>query len=104
MMQVHVEVDENFLRDESWQVSLKAYQDFIDKAHGKKLVFLEFGVGARNQMIKAPFMKLTKLEEYAAYITFNKGSELYIPEAIVAKSIGIDGDIAEVLQQLVKMK
>lgn len=104
MMQVHIEVDRNFLRDESWQVSFKAYQDFIDKAHGKKIVLLELGVGARNQMIKAPFMNLTNLEEYATYITFNKGSELYIPEAIAAKSIGIDGDIAQVLQQLVQMK
>lgn len=103
-MQVHIELDGNFLRDHSWQTSYDAYQDFIEKAHGKKIVFLELGVGARNQMIKAPFMKLTNLEENATYITFNKGSELYIPEAIADKSIGIDGDIAEVLQQLVQMK
>lgn len=103
-MQVHIELDGNFLRDQSWQASYDAYQDFIQKAHGKKVVFLELGVGARNQMIKAPFMKLTNIEENATYITLNKGGELYIPEAIAAKSIGIDGDIAEVLQQLVKMK
>lgn len=103
-MQVHVQVDGNFLRDQSWQASYQAYQNFIDKAHGKKIVFLELGVGARNQMIKAPFMKLTTIEENATYITLNKGAELYIPEAIAAKSIGIDGDIAEVLQQLVQMK
>ena len=103
-MQVHVEVDRNFLRDESWQVSLKAYQDFIEKAHDKKLVLLELGVGARNQLIKAPFMNLTNHEEKATYITLNKGRELYILDVIKAKSIGIDGDIAEVLQQLVQMK
>nr|WP_263327874.1 Sir2 family NAD-dependent protein deacetylase [Neobacillus sp. Marseille-Q6967] len=103
-MQVHIEVDRNFQRDESWQASLEAYQDFIKKAHGEKLVLLELGVGTRNQMIKAPFMNVTNHEEYATYITFNKGSELYIPDAIAAKSIGIDGNIAEVLQQLVQMK
>ncbi len=103
-MQVHIEVDRNFLRDQSWQASFEAYQNFIEKAHGKKLVLLELGVGARNQMIKAPFMNLTNHEEYATYITFNKGSELYIPDAIAAKSIGIDGNISEVLQQLVQMK
>ena len=104
LMQVYVEVDRNFLRDESWQVSLEASQDFIEKAHDKKLVLLELGVGARNQLIKAPFMNLTRSEENATYITLNKGSELYIPNAIAAKSIGVDGDIAEVLEQLVQMK
>ncbi|MEC2074495.1 Sir2 family NAD-dependent protein deacetylase [Metabacillus fastidiosus] len=103
-MQVHIEIDRNFLRGQSWRTSYQAYQSFTEKAHGKKLVLLELGVGARNQMIKAPFMNLTNLEEYATYITFNKGSELYIPDAIVDKSIGIDGNIAEVLQQLVQMK
>lgn len=33
-----------------------------------------------------------------------KGRELYIPDAIAAKSIGIDGDIAEVLEHLVQMR
>lgn len=102
-MQVHVEVDANFVRDQSWQTKYQAYQDFINKAHSKKLVLLELGVGARNQMIKAPLMRLTNIEENATYITFNKG-EVYIPDVIVAKSIGIDGNIAEVLEQLVKMK
>ena len=102
-MQVHFEVDSNFVRDKSWQNKYNAYQDFIKKSHGKKLVLLELGVGARNQMIKAPFMKLTNFEEHATYITFNKG-ELYIPEIIADKSIGIDGDISEILETLVDMK
>ena len=103
-MQVHVEVDRNFQRGEAWQASFQAYQDFIDNAHGKKIVLLELGVGARNQLIKAPFMNLTSSEINASYITFNKGSELYIPDVIADKSIGIDGNIAEVLEQLVQLK
>lgn len=103
-MQVHLEVDRNFLRGESWQTSYQAYQDFIHNARDKKIVLLELGVGARNQLIKAPFMNLTSIEDNATYITFNRGSELYIPDAIADKSIGIDGNIAEVLQQLVQMK
>jgi len=103
-MQVHVEVDRNFLKGEEWQTRYQAYQDFIQKAHGKKLVLLELGVGARNQLIKAPFMELTNLEENATYITLNMGRELYIPDSIAAKSIGIDGNIGEVLQQLVQLR
>ncbi|PAV28699.1 hypothetical protein CIL05_15560 [Virgibacillus profundi] len=103
-MQVHLEVDRNFLQGEAWQASYQAYQDFIKNAHGKKMVLLELGVGARNQLIKAPLMKLTSLEENATYITLNKGRELYIPDAIADKSIGVDGNITEVLEQLVLIK
>lgn len=102
-MQLHVEIDRNFLKGHSWQSKYKNYQNFINEAHGKKLVLLELGVGVRNQLIKAPFMRLTNFEEHATYITFNKG-ELYIPDEIADKSIGIDGNIAEVLQELVQMK
>lgn len=102
-MQVHLEIDREFLRGAAWQASYQAFQDFTQEAHGKKLVLLEFGVGSQNQLIKAPFMKLTHLEDHATYITFNRGRELFIPEAIASKSIGIDGDIAEALQQLVQM-
>ena len=103
-MQVHVEVDRNFLRGESWQTSYQAYEDFIEHAHGKNIVLLELGIGARNQLIKAPLMNLTSVEENATYITLNMGREIYIPDEIADKSIGIDGNIAEVLQQLVQMK
>ena len=103
-MQVHVEGDRNFLRGQAWQNSFLAYKNFIDQAHDKKLVLLELGVGSRNQLIKAPFMNITNLEENATYITFNIGSELYIPDAIADKSIGIDGDIAEVIEHLVQLK
>ncbi|WP_277587070.1 Sir2 family NAD-dependent protein deacetylase [Psychrobacillus antarcticus] len=103
-MQVHVEVDRSFLRGEVWQASFQAYKDFIEKAHGKRLVVLEFGIGARNQLIKAPLMKLTSVEENASYITFNRGSELYIPDAIASKSIAVDGDIAEVIEHLMQLK
>ncbi|MER2192445.1 MAG: hypothetical protein ABS951_15910 [Solibacillus sp.] len=101
-MQVHVEVNPYFLKGEAWQASFQAYQDFIKQAHGKKLVLLELGVGARNQLIKAPFMNLTYLEKNATYITLNKG-QVYIPEIISAKSIGVDADLAEVLAQLVQI-
>ena len=59
-----------------WKNSFQAYKDFIEKAYDKKLVLLELGVGARNQLIKAPFMNLTSLEENATYITLNMGREL----------------------------
>lgn len=46
----------------------------------------------------------TLYEENATYITMNKGREFHFPDVIAAKSIGIDGDIAEVLEHLVQMR
>ena len=66
-------------------------------------MILELGVGWRNQLIKAPFMRLAAAEPSATYITFNKG-EVYIPEEISDKSIGLDGDIGSALSNILNAK
>ena len=76
-----------------------AYRAFLQEHRGKKLLILEFGIGARNQLIKAPLMRLAAQEPNAFYITFNKG-ELYIPAAIRDKSMGVDGNLGEILPQI----
>lgn len=88
-----------FFQTRQFQKKMQNYQNFVRKYHGKKLVILEFGVGWRNRMIKEPLMQLAASEPNAVYITFNKG-ELYIPDEIQWKSIGVDGDIAEVLHEI----
>ncbi len=77
----------SFTETKNWKEKAARYQEFIQNLHGKKLVILEFGIGWRNQMIKAPLMQLAAVEPQASYITFNKG-EIYIPEEIKEKSIG----------------
>ena len=98
-MQIHVPINQAFVRDADWQAQSERYMDFIDNFHNKKLLILEFGVGARNQMIKAPLMKLAYSEPNAFYITFNKG-ELYIPIQIADKAMGVDGDLSQILPQI----
>lgn len=73
---------------------------FLDCYHGKRLVILELGIGKRNRMIKLPIMQLAANEPIATYITLNLAPELYIPDAIAHKSIGIEGDIAVTLREL----
>ena len=75
---------------------------FLKKYHGKKLVILELGIGWRNQLIKAPLMRLTAKEPNAAYITVNLG-EVYIMEEIKEKSFGVDGYLDETLDVLKKL-
>ena len=67
----------SFTETKNWKEKAALYQEFIQNIHGKKLVILEFGIGWRNQMIKAPLMHLAEVEPQARYITFNKG-EIYI--------------------------
>lgn len=101
-MQVHIETGHAFLKEMQWQMRQKAFSDFLIQGQDKKIVFLELGVGARNTFIKAPFMARVHQEPHASYITFNIGDELYIPEVIRSKSIGLEGDIGDNLRQLVQ--
>lgn len=95
-MQIHMEGDRNFIPDTASKSRMEA---FLQKYHGKKLVILELGIGWRNQLIKAPLMRLAAQEPEAAYITVNLG-EIYIPDEIREKSYGLDGDLAAILREL----
>ncbi len=99
LMEPNLAGDRSFFQTEAWQTKARAYELFAQKCHGKKLVILEFGVGLRNQMIKAPLMKLAAAEPLCTYITFNKG-ELYIPNELTDKAIGVDDDIAEAIHHI----
>ena len=73
---------------------------FLNRYHSKRLVILELGIGCRNRLIKLPLMQLAARELQAVYITLNLAQELYIPNEIAHKSIGLAGDIAVILQKL----
>ena len=99
-MQIHVPVNQNFVRGSEEEKSCyKNYQEFTKRFHEKKMLILEFGIGAGNQIIKAPFMKIAAKEPNGFYITFNKG-EIYIPTQIANKAIGVDGDLSVILPQI----
>lgn len=100
-MKINMADSDDFFRTEQFRRKMQDYQDFIHKYHGKKLVILELGVGWRNRMIKEPLMRLTETEPKVTYITFNKG-EIYIPPEIAKKSIGVDGDISDALDEIRK--
>lgn len=95
-MQIHLEVDQNFIRENAGQ---ERFQTFLNQYHGKNLVVLELGIGPRNQLIKAPLMRLVDMEPNATYVTINLG-ELYITDNIKAKSFALDGPLGEILSRL----
>ena len=73
---------------------------FLNRYHSKRLAILELGIGSRNRLIKLPLMQLAAREPQATYITLNLAQELYIPNEIAYKSIGLAGDIAVTLREL----
>lgn len=77
---------------------------FLNKYHNKRIVILELGIGSRNRLIKMPLMQLAAQEPQTTYITLNLPHEIYIPEEIMHKSIGLEGDIAQTLHKLAVLK
>ena len=97
-MAVHIAAGPGFIEDTG---ARQRYREFLERYRGKKLLVLELGVGWRNQLIKAPFMRLVAQEPLAAYVTINLG-EVYIADDIKARSFGIDGALSDVLATLRK--
>lgn len=95
-MQIHMIMDENFIPEKE---NSMRYKRFLEQYRGKKLAVLELGIGWRNQLIKGPFMRLVDREANASYITINRG-EVYIPEKIRQKSLGLDGPLEEILAEI----
>ena len=78
----------------------EAFNKFISKFNGKKIVFLELGIGSRNRIIKLPMMQMVYRQPMATYITLNLPNEIFIPDEIAEKSIALPGDISETLTKL----
>lgn len=81
------------------QNQLTAFQNFITTYENKKLVILELGIGAQNQLIKAPTMQLVAANKNSRYITINQG-ELFIPEVIADRTIGFSSTIQAAFKEL----
>lgn len=86
--------------DAEYRKARVAFDDFLAQVHGHRLLVVELGIGARNQAIKAPSMRLVAQEPKATYVTFNY-SEVSIPREIADRSIGVSGDLSEAMQRIV---
>ncbi|WP_283584222.1 SIR2 family NAD-dependent protein deacylase [Limosilactobacillus difficilis] len=61
---------------------------------------LELGIGANNQMLKAPMMEMVSQFPYWFFITMNLAKEINILPTIRKRSLALKGDIARNLAQL----
>ena len=91
--------DDKFVEDEGWDRAAERYNDFLRTRSGK-ILFLELGIGYNTpSIIKFPFWQMTESNPDAVYACINYGEAMY-PEDIESQSIGIDGDIGEVIEDV----
>lgn len=92
--------DNTFLQGEAWQTAYQRYEDFVRKYQGKKLLLLELGVGEMTpSIIKLPFWELTAKNKNVFYACLNREAS-HRPEHLQARSLYLQGDLAETLAAL----
>ena len=104
--------DETFVEDDGWHAASQRYTDFltrykdggsVEMQNFTSLLFLDLGSGGNTPIIfKIPFIKMTMQNPKATYATINLG-EAFTVDQIADRSIVIDADIAEVIEQLLTM-
>ena len=99
-MTTNLRADDSFVEDEGWHRAAKAYSRFLEEHEDKHVLFLELGVGSNTPgIIKYPFWRFTFDNPNAVYACINYG-EAQCPSDIRDRSICIDGDIGQVLDEL----
>lgn len=92
--------DDRFVEDEGWHAACGRYTDFLKKHEGRRVVYLELGVGANTPMIiKYPFWALTLENPKATYACLNYG-EAVCPVRIEKQSVCISGDCGRAIDAL----
>ncbi len=90
--------DNRFVEDEGWHKAADRYSKFI-REHKGKVLFLELGVGFNTpSIIKYPFWHMTAENPEAVYACLNY-ADAYAPAEIEDRSIVIEGDIGEIINQ-----
>lgn len=101
-MTMNLRSDDTFVEDAGWHEAARRYQAFLRAHEGKRILFLELGVGYNTPVIiKYPFWQMTYRNPQATYACINFG-EATCPGEIAYQSICIDSDIGDVIDTLLE--
>lgn len=90
---MNLRADHTFVEDSGWHSAAERYQDFIRRHEGRKVLYLELGVGGNTPgIIKYPFWQMTAENPKAVYVCVNQG-EAVCPQEIEKQAVCINGDI-----------
>lgn len=96
-MDVNLRKDGTFVEPKGWHNALERYDNFLNKATDKKVLFLELGIGYNTpSIVKYPFWQMTHRSKTANYVCINL-DDASCPKEIKDKSICIESDISEVV-------
>lgn len=99
-MTMNLRSDDTFVQDEGWYQAAGRYEAFLRRYQGRKVLFLELGVGMNTPgIIKYPFWRMTAQNPRAVYACVNLG-QAAAPREITGQSICLDGDIGQTLAAL----
>ncbi len=99
-MTMNLRSDDTFVEDEGWHDAARRYRHFLAAYKGKHVLYLELGVGGNTPgIIKYPFWQMTADNKNAVYGCVNFG-QAGAPRDIRERSIIIDGDIRNVLEEI----
>jgi len=101
VMTLNLRSDDKFVEDDGWKIASYNYKKFLSRYLDKEIIFLELGVGRNTPgIIKFPFWEFTAENPKSTYICINK--EPFAPKEISDRSILINADIKEVLNEIAK--
>lgn len=97
---MNLRCDDKFVEDKGWHQAAERYETFLRTRSGQKILFLELGVGYNTPgIIKYPFWQMTARNPKATYACVNQ-SETYAPPELQSRTIGINGEIGAILEQI----
>lgn len=99
-MTMNLRADDTFVEDEGWHAAARRYEAFLRRCQGKRVLYLELGVGGNTPVIiKYPFWKMTQRDPKAVYACINREAAC-APGEIRSRAICIQGDIGAALDRL----
>jgi NAD-dependent SIR2 family protein deacetylase len=95
---LNLRIDEDFVEDEGWHRAAERFDDFAEEAEKNKTLYLELGVGMNTPVIiKYPFWQWTLNNPQGDFVTIDAKTIMY-PKEIENRSLGIKGDIDQILK------
>lgn len=92
--------DDRFVENAGWQEAAARYENFLRARAGRRILFLELGVGYNTPgIIKCPFWHMTMQNPESTYVCINAG-QVNCPREIQTQAICIDADIGVVLRSV----
>ncbi len=99
-MTVNLRVDGTFVQDDGWYAASKRYVDFIESTKGKRVLFLELGVGYNTPgIIKYPFWEMCYQNKNSSYVCVTLDDAQY-PKEIADRAFVISEDIKKVVSDI----